>query len=86
MVYLKTSIVLTEEQQKAKEELEVGWRYLINKGIIHCKECMPRQEEINDRYAHILKNRTYSKIVYYIKEKYPEIWDEMLKNGTREVN
>lgn len=86
MVYERISATIEKEDLIRKARAGVSWRYIIAKGLTHIDTCVPREEDITHNYNLLLKGKSYMKMAYYIREKHPAIWDEMLQAGVREVN
>lgn len=77
-----TSVKVTQEQADFKERTGTKWSYLIQKGINHMKECVPRQEDTEKNYNILRKSKLNLQMVYLLQKKYPKIYDELLMETT----
>lgn len=73
------SAKIDEIEAKKKEKHEVSWRYIIGKGLQHIETCVPRGEIIQEAYTHALKTKRYTRLAYWLQQKYPKVWDEFIK-------
>ena len=80
-----TSVTVSEEEVSAREYLGVSWRYLIRKGIEHCKNCQrtPEQlarEELDKKLAELDHQKVIT-IFKQLKERHPEVLTDLQHNG-----
>jgi len=65
-----------------KQKLGVSWRFIVAKGVEHLRTCVPREAEISANYDKVLKANRHARMMHYLREKYPVIYDEILELDT----
>jgi len=69
-----------------KKDTGVSWRFIVGKGIQHLNECVPKQEQIALNYDKALRAARYARIMHYLKEKHPAIYDEAISHEQQVVS
>lgn len=78
MVYQLISVKIDEKWMRKKRHLEISWRYLIGKGLIHVEECASREAEMASSYQAILRSRYNARCMNHLRLNYPKIYDRIL--------
>lgn len=88
MVIKRTCFTTDKKEQEAKERLGVTWRYLVNKGIYYVEKVQFIEEELARNYHHGMKSKKNAQIINMLREKYPEIFNELttIENSIKQGN
>jgi len=76
-MYVKTSLRVPAELAEWKKKNGYKWPWLLQKARYYLEEIQPKQEMIAQNYQNATRTAGYTRILHYIRQKYPDIYGEI---------